>query len=85
MLVVIVMERTGTPFFLVRRREAEMLPWADLRARWRGWRESSRLMVLEGSADWMVQFSKRKSIGSVLCKILALRLSGKENLFFFFF
>jgi hypothetical protein len=24
------------------------------------------LMVLEGSADWMVQFSKRKSIGSVL-------------------
>lgn len=65
-LVVIVMERTGTPFFLVRRREAEMLPWADLRARWRGWRESSRLMVLEGSADWMVQFSKRKSIGSVL-------------------
>lgn len=66
MLVVIVMERTGTPFFLVRRREAEMLPWADLRARWRGWRDSSRLMVLEGSADWMVQFSKRKSIGSVL-------------------
>lgn len=52
--VMIVRERTGTPSFLVRRIEAEEALMADLRARWRGGRGSSRLIVFLGAADWMV-------------------------------
>lgn len=47
----IVRERTGTPSFFVRRIEADVAFIADLSARWRGRRGSSRLMVLEGAAD----------------------------------
>ena len=53
-LVMMVRERTGTPSFLVRRIEADEALRADLRARWRGGRGSSRLMVLLGAADWIV-------------------------------
>ena len=51
----IVMERTGTPSRLVRRRlaSAEALALAERRARWRGPSGSSRFIVFEGSADWM--------------------------------
>lgn len=50
-LVMIVRERTGMPSFFVRRMEAEVAFMADLRARWRGGRGSSRLIVLLGAAD----------------------------------
>ena len=50
----IVRERTGAPSFFVSRIEAEVALMADFRARWRGGRGSSRLIVLFGAADWMV-------------------------------
>lgn len=53
-LVMIVRESTGAPSFLVRRIEADDAFRADLRARLRGGRGSSRLIVLLGAADWMV-------------------------------
>lgn len=46
-----VMDKTGMPSFLVRRIDAETPFRADLRARCRGPRGSSRFMVLFGSAD----------------------------------
>ena len=49
-----VRERRGVLPCFVRRREEEKAFWADLRARWRGARGTSRLMVLEGEADWIV-------------------------------
>ena len=52
--VMMVRERTGMPSFLVRRMEADVALIADFRARWRGGRGSSRLIVLFGAADWMV-------------------------------
>jgi hypothetical protein len=52
--VMIVRERTGAPSFLVRRMDADDALIADLRARLRGGRGSSRLIVLFGAADWMV-------------------------------
>ena len=53
-LVMMVRERRGTLSFLVRRRDAEVAFWAERRARWRGARGTSRLMVLFAAADWMV-------------------------------
>jgi hypothetical protein len=53
-LVMIVRERTGMPSFFVSRIDAEVALIADFRARWRGGRGSSRLMVLFGAADWIV-------------------------------
>jgi len=52
--VMMVRERTGAPSFFVSRIEAEVALMADFRARWRGGRGSSRLIVLFGAADWMV-------------------------------
>ena len=53
-LVMMVRERRGTLSFLVRRRDADVAFWAERRARWRGARGTSRLMVLFATADWMV-------------------------------
>lgn len=53
-LVMIVRERTGCPSFFVRRMEAEEAFRADLRARFRGRRGSSRLIVLWSALDWMM-------------------------------
>lgn len=47
-------ERAGRPFFLVRRIEADVAFVAERRARRRGGRGTSRFIVLEGEADWMV-------------------------------
>ncbi len=52
-VVWMVMESTGTPSRLVRRRLASLLLAADRSARWSGPSGSSRLIVLAGSADWM--------------------------------
>ncbi len=54
MVVKIVRERTGTPSFFVRRMEADEALRADFRARERGGKGSSRFIVLEGAADWIV-------------------------------
>jgi hypothetical protein len=52
-LLTMVRQRKGAPTFLVRRIEAEVALRADLRARWRDWRGTSRFMALP-AADWMV-------------------------------
>lgn len=51
--VTIVRERTGIPSFFVRRIEAEEALRADLSARWRGGRGSSRLIVWLSALDSM--------------------------------
>ena len=51
MFVMIVKDKTGTLSRFVRRIEADDAFIADLRARWRGGRGSSRLMVLSSAAD----------------------------------
>jgi len=53
-LVRMVMQREGALSFLVRRMEADVAFEAERRARRRGWRGTSRLMVLWSAADWMV-------------------------------
>lgn len=53
-VVIIVMTSHGAPSFFVRRIEAEVAFEADLRARSRGWRGTSRFMVLFSFADWIV-------------------------------
>ena len=58
-VVVMVRTRRGWLSFLVRRMEEVVADWADFRARWRGARGTSRFMVLEGEADWMVWSSSK--------------------------
>jgi hypothetical protein len=52
--VMIVRDRIGIPSFFVSRIEADVAFIADFKARWRGGRGSSRLIVLLSAADWMV-------------------------------
>jgi hypothetical protein len=52
-LFMIVRQRKGAPSFFVRRIEAEVAFWADLRARWSDWRGTSRFMTFS-AADWIV-------------------------------
>ncbi len=49
----IVRERRGMLSFFVRRREADEAARAERRARWRGARDTRRLIVLSAMADWI--------------------------------
>jgi hypothetical protein len=69
-----VRQRTGVLSRFVRRSEAEVALVADLRARWRGCRGTSRFMMLS-ARDWILYSSKTESWMVILAGDVKLDLA----------